>query len=370
MSTNKILDFTISNIYDENGEITSSSVNKYKKITILQNTALNIKVYGATGGYYNWTGSGYPAEQSIGGFVEADVTFNMNDEVYLILGESGKNVTGRAPSINAFYDSNGGYGGKNGTGYSGGAGTDIRLNGMSLDDRIIVAGGGGGSGPTYVVHGTVIDSYENGSGGHGGGGNGINGTSLANGNPGGGAGYGGTLVPYDTNGTATNSKGGYLGGNSNKGTQNGSNGDKGFGGNGGNGQRQFSNGGGGGGGGGYYGGGGGGGSSSSSSSKTASPTSITSAAVTEETVTKEPIVEEVAETITETQELSDTLETNTIIESNDPELEASWFNGLTGAFGVETISNLNSQWLVLLTLIACIVILSVIYLFVWDRSKY
>ena len=116
-------------------------------------------------------------------------------------------------------------------------------------------------------------------------------------------------------------------------------------------------------------GGGGGGGGGGSSSKTASPTAITSAAVTEETVTKEPILEEVAET-TETQELSETLETNTIIESNDPELEASWFNGLTGAFGVETISNLNSQWLVLLTLIACIVILSVIYLFVWDRSKY
>lgn len=77
----------------------------------------------------------------------------------------------------------GGIGGANGAGNGGGA-SDVRFGGNTVNDRIIVAGGGGGAGATGCE-----GTYLGGSGGDGGGGNGANGTDS----PDGGGGFGGVV---------------------------------------------------------------------------------------------------------------------------------------------------------------------------------
>ena len=123
---------------------------------------------------------------------------------------------------------------------------------------------------------------------------------------------------------------------------------------------------------------GGGGSSSSSSKKSATKTStkttITTAAITEEPVEEKVEKEEVEEKVIveETQELSETLNTNTNLESTsqETETESGWFSGITGAFGVDTFSNLGSKGTILVSILTSIIILLVVYFLIWAKFRY
>lgn len=145
-------------------------------------TSVNIKVYGAQGmnGLNNAGGLG-----GNGGYAEGDMTVTPGQVLNIFVGGQ-----------NGF--NGGGSGGNIGAGNGGGA-TDVRVGGVTLMDRVIVAGGGGGGGSTGCV-----DDHPGGNGGAGGGLAGGNGTDSPNG----GGGFGGTLM---TGGAAGIGCGGYLG---------------------------------------------------------------------------------------------------------------------------------------------------------------
>lgn len=168
------------------------------------------KLWGAEGGNKTRTTNYSSAKPGLGGYTEANVYLRKDETVYIYVGGKGGSPSGGW--------NGGGYGGPVAGG--GGGATDIRVDGTSLNNRLLVAGGGGGDGAGA-------------DGGNGGGENGEDGKKRY-GTPGGGG---------------TQSRGGYAG--SNYGTA-------GSFGQGGNNTVRNSKTGGGGGGGGWYGGGGGG----------------------------------------------------------------------------------------------------------------
>lgn len=87
-------------------------------------STINLKAWGGEGG-----NSG-----GLGGYSEGDLTVSPGDTLWVFVGGQGLGV------------SNGGgwNGGGNGAYCGGGGASDIRLNGVSLTNRVIVAGGGGG----------------------------------------------------------------------------------------------------------------------------------------------------------------------------------------------------------------------------------
>ncbi len=207
-------------------------------------TSINITAYGAQGG--NGATGGNNATGGFGGLggaVQATMSVTPGQVLNIFVGGAGTQPTG---GFNG-----GGNGGSTNAGGGGGA-TDIRINGTSLNERVLVAGGGGGGGRAGCEQSIVAG----GNGGFGGNGAGANGTDAptSNGVAGGGFGANG-----QTAGAAGIGCSGFLGAP-------GFNGVSGVGGNGGNGQacccfNAASIPGGGGGGGGFDGGGGGGGGS-------------------------------------------------------------------------------------------------------------
>ena len=190
-------------------------------------TSVEVNAYGGRGGWGNYKRPGY------GGQVQATLNVVPGETLNIYVG-------GQAQG----YGEPGGYGtraggwngGGNAQSYSiggGGGATDIRINGTSLAERILVAGGGGGSG------GSSCSGYGNTTGGGGGGLTGAYGgqCNAAGSNQGG---RGGT----QSGGGARGCKNGYCGGNGGLGQ-------------GGVGAPSWGGNYGGGGGGGYYGGGGG-----------------------------------------------------------------------------------------------------------------
>jgi hypothetical protein len=89
----------------------------------------------------------------LGGRVEAIMTFNAGDTLYINVGQAGLND--QADTTGVFGGSGGvfswGGGGHSGT---GGGASDIRLNDTSLAGRIIIAGGGGGGGGNSIGPGS------------------------------------------------------------------------------------------------------------------------------------------------------------------------------------------------------------------------
>ena len=175
-------------------------------------TGIKIECYGASGGgnIYTWAGDG--------GYASGELVVTPGQILYVYVGGIGKTNTGTA----------GGAGGYNGGGnaaygqWTGGAGgggaSDVRSEGTSLNNRIIVGAGGGGASMFYGQNGGGLEA-----------------------------------VAYTySGGPGTQSNGGARTGSSTLGT----NGGFGYGGNGG--AAVGNNTGGGGGGAGYYGGGGGG----------------------------------------------------------------------------------------------------------------
>ena len=146
-----------------------------------------LEVWGAQGGNSgNATGG-------LGGYVVGEIDLLAETELNIHVGGSGNSEGAGAPSfIQGGYNGGGrGYRNNSYGSASGGGASDIRLNGHTLNDRIIVAGGGGGA-----------QTYGNSSGGQGGaligenassGSAGIGGTQTAGGNA--VSGGGGTSSP-------------------------------------------------------------------------------------------------------------------------------------------------------------------------------
>lgn len=175
---------------------------------------VTIRCWGAEGG----TENADEATAGLGGYVEADYAVEEGDTLNIRVGEKGSDTGGASWP-------NGGAGAPVVDSGSGGGSSDVRHNGDSLSDQILVGAGGGGTGGGGLSYG----------GGHGGPAEGQDGDSGSLGEPG----RGGT----QTSGGA----GGTLSGDGEDGSR--------F--QGGDGATQSSGNSGGGGGGGYYGGGGG-----------------------------------------------------------------------------------------------------------------
>ncbi len=206
-------------------------------------TSINISCFGAQGG--NGATGGNSSTGGFGGsgsYTYGTLAVNPGDVLNIFVGGAGSVPTGGF---------NGGANGGNANAGGGAGATDVRINGVALTDRIIVAAGGGGGG-----RGGCESAIVNGGNGGSGGANGANGLDAAT--PGGfaGGGAGGNVA---NGGAAGIGCGGFLGQPGVTATTN-------IGGNGGAGQAcccfSFpSVPGGGGGGGGFVGGGGGGGGS-------------------------------------------------------------------------------------------------------------
>ena len=190
------------------------------------NGLYQIEVWGAQGGSV-----GTYSEGGKGGYTVGQINLAKNDTLEIYVGGQGSFEKNK--SVSGGFNGGGASGyGSSTSGGSGGGASDVRQDGDSLSNRIIVAGGGGGAG-------SKNDSSDLGTGGAGGGNTGLLGaysTESYNGQPGTDT-RGGAAATYNTNVTVLPTAGLF-----------------GFGGNGGSYSDTY---GGGGGGAGYYGGGGG-----------------------------------------------------------------------------------------------------------------
>jgi hypothetical protein len=184
-------------------------------------SSVTLECWGAQGGSSISTGGA-------GGYAKGDLAVTPGQVLYLYVGGQGGNPGGGwngggSGHANGSYPASGG----------GGGGSDVRIGGQTLSDRVIVAGGGGGSCTLYSGN-------------------------YSSTTPGTGGGNAGTAAGNVFNGTATATGGDggnqNSGGNAGNGNQAGSPGTLGQGGNGFPGSNSMA----GGGGGGFYGGGGGG----------------------------------------------------------------------------------------------------------------
>jgi hypothetical protein len=217
------------------GDILTCAYSGSPVMTILPAGVYTIECYGAQGGGVT-EGSdngGY------GGYSKGTITFEEETTTYLYVGGRGQSG-GTAGGYN---------GGGNATsttscGGGGGGATDVRIGGVDLAQRIIVAGGGGGASYLYSPKGGISATADGGAGGGASGGSGKVSTK----------GDGITYVPASGGTSTSGGTGGYVYSKSAV----GKNGALGTGGNGGTVSSSLTEAGSGGGGGGYYGGGGGG----------------------------------------------------------------------------------------------------------------
>ncbi len=141
-------------------------------------TSVTIQTWGAQGGS-NWINN-----TNLGGYVAADVAVTPGSTLYIFVGGQATTTAGGF---------NGGGSGE-GAGKGGGGGTDVRIGGITYNDRVVVAGGGGGAGYWSSLH------VVGGAGGGLTGGDGYRDPSFAA-NPGG---KGGTQIGGGADGTCVN----------------------------------------------------------------------------------------------------------------------------------------------------------------------
>ncbi len=128
-------------------------------------TQLYIEAYGAKGA----DGSGTaPGQGGLGAKVTGTINVIGGSTYYIYVGQMGIGMTGGY---------NGGGSGAISNGGGGGGASDIRFNGTTPADRILIAGGGGGGGGT----GCESIVLPGGNGGAGGGGSGTDGASSPDG---------------------------------------------------------------------------------------------------------------------------------------------------------------------------------------------
>lgn len=107
---------------------------------------MHFELNGASGGNGDFGGQG-----GFGANVNANVDVNHGETLYFFVGGVGKNgITKSDTNVNSIveggFNGGGSTGGFGDPGGSGGGASDIRINGLDLSDRILVAGGGGGGG--------------------------------------------------------------------------------------------------------------------------------------------------------------------------------------------------------------------------------
>ena len=121
----------------------------YQTWTIPATGTYKLEVWGAQGGdRVNYNGGGASLYGGKGGYSVGNMTLTAGQTIYIYVGGQGSGYSG----TNAWAVRPGGFNGggaANGTntshGTSGGGGTDIRVGGSALNNRVIVAGGGGRS---------------------------------------------------------------------------------------------------------------------------------------------------------------------------------------------------------------------------------
>lgn len=119
-------------ILDNSTDMKAEYTGNYVEYTAPVAGEYKLQVWGAQGGYRSNSEMG-----GRGGYSEGIITLQENEKIYVYVGGSG-NTGGAAGGFN---------GGGSKTTYPGGGGaTDIRVNGNTLYNRIIVAGGGGSDG--------------------------------------------------------------------------------------------------------------------------------------------------------------------------------------------------------------------------------
>jgi trimeric autotransporter adhesin len=189
-------------------------------------TSISVDLQGAKGGDNdNWPSGGYPSQGGNGGRVQATYGVTAGTTLNIFIGGLGVNgPTGGGSSAAGGY--NGGGSGGHSSPYAGGGGggaSDIRIGGLALSNRVLIAGGGGGAGLDYpggnMERGGAGGGLTGGNGywdgGNTGGQGGYGGTSAAGGASGSGGGSAGTLgvggAAYATGGSGGGG-GGYYGG--------------------------------------------------------------------------------------------------------------------------------------------------------------
>lgn len=162
-------------------------------------TEIQVRVYGASGG-----------RGGAGGSVSAKVK-NLPSTIFLFVG--GKGIEGA--NVAGGFNGGGATTGARGNEGSGGGASDIRF-GLSLNDRVVVAGGGGGSGGFAGAMGGAGGGLTGEWGGSGQAGGGQGGSQTNGGNPGysngGSAGTAGTFGIGGRGGFSYNAGGGGGGG--------------------------------------------------------------------------------------------------------------------------------------------------------------
>lgn len=191
------------------------------------------QVWGAQGGSALRTNGTVAQTGPLGGYSEGNYSLTSGQAVYVYVGGQGLGTTDTisaiVPIAGGFNGGGIGYNGDaNGRAASGGGGSDIRIGGNALANRVIVAGGGGG-GKFFTGYGTQRGSHGGGTSGvdgntsaasdgnvmngrggtqSAGGARGINGGSASAGTLGNGGNGISSLHPYGSSGGG----GGYFGG--------------------------------------------------------------------------------------------------------------------------------------------------------------
>ncbi|MGE0872297.1 MAG: glycine-rich protein [Kofleriaceae bacterium] len=127
------------------GSVTFSYTGASQTFTVPSCTnTIRVDVRGAQGGAGFSTVA--PREGGLGGRTQATLTVSPTDVVTVFVGGVGANGISGSPGAGGFNGGAIGSSFSNQRGGGGGGASDIRVNGVGLADRVVVAGGGGGTG--------------------------------------------------------------------------------------------------------------------------------------------------------------------------------------------------------------------------------
>lgn len=241
----KVLDKIKQDTYNEVNEILSLDTVEYdytgnsQTFKVLKSGYYKMEAWGAQGGSISTYKGG------LGGYSSGYVYLEKNEKLYVYVGGAGSHTTSANTEVAGGYNGGGSIKSESSDGSystSGGGATDFRFNGTSLNDRIMVAGGGGGSdystggsygyggagGSLIAVAGTTSQSGRNGTGGtQRAGGTTYETTNYTELNGAFGKG-GSTLTPVAVSSNAGGGGGGYYGGAMGRGYRSGGGGGSSF----------------------------------------------------------------------------------------------------------------------------------------------
>ena len=109
-------------------------------------TSVTIEAYGAEGGGQVLSGNGSSGYGGLGGYATGDLAVTQNQVLEIYVGGHGASSTS-GTAAGGWNGGGSGYASGSGEpGNGGGGASDVRVNGSSLYDRVLVAAGGGGGG--------------------------------------------------------------------------------------------------------------------------------------------------------------------------------------------------------------------------------